>query len=88
MAVSSSPPDLLQAARRLAVETQAALLSRRERILQGDLRCQEYEKTTSMLQDLPQAGSTDVMVPLGKAAFFPGQLVDTQRCLIRMGAAT
>ncbi|KAK9905103.1 hypothetical protein WJX75_009668 [Coccomyxa subellipsoidea] len=38
-----------------------------------------------MLQDLPKKGTAETMVPLGKAAFFPGQLVDTQQCLIRMG---
>lgn len=80
-----SPPDLRQAAQRLAVETQSALLYRTEQILQGDKRCQEYQSTIQMLQDLPKKGTAETMVPLGKAAFFPGQLVDTQQCLIRMG---
>lgn len=85
----SSPaqlPDLRIAAQQLAVEAQAALLGHQEQILQIDRECQEYESTAIMLESLPKEGTPEIMVPLGKAAFFPGKLVDTQHCLVRMGA--
>lgn len=79
-------PDLRLAAQHLAVEAQAALLGHQEQILQIDKERQEYEGTASMLEDLPKEGTPEIMVPFGKAAFFPGKLVDTQHCLVRIGS--
>ncbi len=79
-------PNLRLAAQHLAVEAQAALLGHREHILQIDKERQDYESTAFMLESLPKEGTPEIMVPLGKAAFFSGKLVDTQHCLVRMGA--
>ncbi|CAL8464534.1 g4069 [Coccomyxa elongata] len=81
-------PNLRLAAQHLAVEAQAALLGHREQILQIDKERQDYESTAFMLDSLPKEGTHEIMVPLGKAAFFPGKLVDTQHCLVRMGDNT
>lgn len=54
---------------------------------QQDIQKTLDEATAALcfLEALPKEGSPEIMVPLGKAAFFPGRLVDTQRCELRMG---
>ena len=79
-------PNLRLAAHHLAVEAEAALLHHHEQILLIDKERQDYESTAFMLKNLPKEGTPEIMVPLGKAACFSGKLVDTQHCLVRMGA--
>lgn len=87
MEASAELPDLRSAAENLAAKSQTALLSHREQIQKINKQCQENDNVARMLESLPQEGSPKIMVPLGKAAFFPGRLVDTQNCLVKMGAA-
>ena len=53
---------------------------------QGSQKAQD-EATAALgfLEALPEDGSPEVMVPLGRVAFVPGRLVDTQRCELHMG---
>ena len=39
----------------------------------------------ALLAELPERKDKNVMVPLGSAAFLPGQLVNTSQCLVRVG---
>lgn len=42
----------------------------------------------NLLADLPDRTRRSVMVPFGDVAFFPGQLVHTNECLVNMGEVT
>lgn len=42
----------------------------------------------NLLADLPDRTRRSVMVPFGNVAFFPGQLVHTNECLVNMGEVT
>lgn len=42
----------------------------------------------NLLASLPDRTRRSVMVPFGAVAFFPGQLVHTNECLVNMGEVT
>lgn len=46
---------------------------------------QDYEGLKGTLQTLPDKTEHDVMVPIGKHAFFPGQLVHTNEIMVLLG---
>ncbi len=77
--------DLRQAAQALSLETQAAMMASKGAQQDVEQALQTITAALSFLEGIPSEGSPSIMVPLGKAAFFPGRLVDTQRCQIRMG---
>lgn len=81
-------PDLRKAAQRLAAETQASILSISETLQKLQTAQKESEAAAGMLTSLPHHGNHEIMVPLGKAAFFPGRLVNTDRCLVEVGESS
>jgi prefoldin subunit 5 len=77
-------PDLRRTAQQRAADARASIIATQERLQQIELACRDYEDVTSMLAALPDKQSHDIMVPLGKAAFFPGKLINTDKCQIRV----
>lgn len=72
-------------AERASTRVQGAVQSQRHTLhtLQGF--AQDNHELTKLVQDLPNKVSHNIMVPFGKAAFFPGRLVHTNEFLVLLG---
>ena len=77
--------DLRHAAQAVWQETHASLAENRQRLQDQRKRSNTCGQVISMLKGLPDRPSRDIMLPLGKAAFLPARLTDTERCHVTLG---
>ena len=66
-------------------EAQASLAEGRQRVQDQKQKSDTCQQVITMLKGLPDRPSHDIMVPLGKAAFLPARLTDTERCHVTLG---
>ena len=64
---------------------QSAQPSQLESLLE---RIAANQNLQNLLASLPDRTRRSVMVPFGAVAFFPGQIVHTNECLVNMGEVT
>ena len=77
--------DLKHAAQAVWQETHASLAEGRQRMQDQHSKSDSCRQVISMLKGLPDRPSHDIMLPLGKAAFLPARLTDTERCHVTLG---
>lgn len=63
----------------------AGVLALRAQLADVTSHAEECDNVAALLAALPERKDKNVMVPLGSAAFLPGQLVNASQCLVRVG---
>ncbi len=63
----------------------SAIATQEQAVAKLQSQLQELEAVGSLVQELPRQLKHDVMVPLGRHAFFPGQLVHTDELVVHLG---
>ena len=66
----------------MSVERRSEVEQELERLREGE---QEYSTLASSLRELPRKVESQILVPFGKLAFFPGTLQHTNEVMVLLG---
>ena len=70
---------------RLGIEQEKSLLKSESKLDQLKRFKSDYQRVSKQLQTLPDKLEYPMMIPLGKKAFIPGRLVNTNEILVLLG---
>ncbi|XP_057861191.2 uncharacterized protein LOC131069691 isoform X1 [Cryptomeria japonica] len=75
----------VEEAKKAAQQLQESLETSRQELHKLDEFVQDNRKLMKLVQKLPDEMSHNIMVPFGKAAFFPGRMIHTNEFLVLLG---